>query len=103
MVDPFRSDSIEQRDMPSGSCIFELDMSSKKRWGRHRNYVAFPVKLTRIPTSISFTDVEFDGTADLVVTKITQKGFWFMVTSQGTGERWGLTSVSFDWEAQYNE
>jgi len=101
MTEPFKTDSIQQRDMPSGSHVFELEVSNKRRWGTHRGFVPFSILLTRVPTSISFTNVQMDGTANLEIVKITNNGFWFKVTSLGTGKKWGLTSVSFDWEANY--
>ena len=99
MTDPFRTDSIEVRDMPTGSHVFELVGDNNKRWGVHKGFVAFPATLSRVPTSITFTNVVLDGSANLRVLDISAKGFWFSVTTQGTGKKWGLTSVSFDWEA----
>lgn len=97
-IEPFLSDHIEQVAMPTGSCVFELGIGNK-RWSRHRNWVNFPTKLNSLPSDILFTNVIFEGTADLTVTKIMKTGFWYMVTSTNSGNNWGVTSVSFDWEA----
>lgn len=94
MPDPFEADEILTVKMPTGSHVFEIEVF--KRWRSHRGRVQFETRLKTVPSSIQFSNVVFSGAADLYVTKITKKGFWFQVTSTKVS---GIDSVSFDWEA----
>jgi Zn finger protein HypA/HybF involved in hydrogenase expression len=89
-----------QTEVPSGHYIFNVSGKGIfRRWLKHRQFVQFETKLNFIPSSIQMTDVNFDGTADLFVERITRKGFIISCTAIGKGNNWGLTSVEFDWEA----
>lgn len=85
--------------MPSGHYVFNLDDSGGNRWRRYKNFIAFPSKLDSIPSAITFSNVQFDGTANLVTEQITKFGFLVSITSTGKGSNWGFTGVEFDWEA----
>jgi Zn finger protein HypA/HybF involved in hydrogenase expression len=86
--------------MPAGHHVFTLSgRRGMRRWRIHRDFVQFPAKQAVVPSSINFTNVIFDGTANLNCEEITGYGFLFSVTGTGKGDNWGLTSVEFDWEA----
>jgi len=95
MADPFEADEILTVQMPSGEHVFELE--TFRRWAVHRGKVQFETKLKMEPSCIEFSDVVFDGAADLYVTKITKKAFYFQVVAVFSKK--GINSVSFDWEA----
>jgi hypothetical protein len=89
-----------QTEVPSGHYIFTFAGSGiARRWMKHRMHIPFETKLNFVPSSIQMTDVVFDGAANLVVERITRKGFIISCSATGKGNNWGLTKVEFDWEA----
>jgi len=87
-------------DMPSGYHSFQLEGHGGRKWQQHKNYVQFPSPLSTVPSSIEITNALFDGTASLIIERITKRGFVFSVGITGKSGNWGFTSVEFDWEAK---
>ena len=82
-----------------GSWIFTLSGDKIARWRQHRAFVPFPEFLGAAPSSIEITDAIFDGTANLLVEKITRSGFFISAAATGKSWKGGISSVEFNWRA----
>ena len=70
--------------------------SKKKKFKRRKIAIRFDSCLCYVPSSIQLMDVEYVGTADLQVIRITKKQFICKVSSRNTSG--GEAKLNFNWK-----
>lgn len=82
-----------------GSAFFELVNSGNRGWMYYRQRVQFRRPFTTVP-SVTLSNIEFDGLANVEITKVTEKYFDYSVRTRTSRRTEEVTSITFDWEAQ---
>jgi len=82
----------------TGSEYFELvSTGNKNNWVTYRYRIDFQSRFSSAPT-VTLSNIEVGGVADWGVVGESESYFDFVVRVRNT--KWGLTAVSFDWEAR---